>query len=142
MLFTKNSAVAQDPLGNIKMIADREEDLFYLRDESHKAFIAGTDKNSKTEIWDIGLAYVNHRDLASMAKNKTAIGINIKHNSNVNPWKTCLKGKLIRFPFHSRDHRASGILDIVHSDVCGLMRTNSLSGARYFVTDRRSQQVV
>lgn len=77
MLFTKDSAVMQDPLGNIKVIADREGDLFYLQDELHKALIAGTDMDSKTEMWHIRLARINHRDHASMTKNKTAIEINI-----------------------------------------------------------------
>lgn len=50
--------------------------------------------------------------------------------------KVCLAGKLTSSPFHTRADRFSEILGIVHTDLCGPMRTKS-KGARYFlmVTD-------
>ena len=47
----------------------------------------------------------------------------------------CLAGKQNRVSFHSSPPtRKSGILDLVHSDLCGPMKTRSLGGALYFVT--------
>ena len=37
-------------------------------------------------------------------------------------------------PFPSSDSKAKGILDIIHSDVCGAMAASSLSGYVYYVT--------
>ena len=37
-------------------------------------------------------------------------------------------------PFLSSDSEAKGILDIIHSDVCGPMATTSLSGYVYYVS--------
>jgi transposase InsO family protein len=46
----------------------------------------------------------------------------------------CIEGKQHRKPFPSDGGmRATKPLEIVHSDVCGPMRTTSLGGARYFV---------
>ena len=37
-------------------------------------------------------------------------------------------------PFPSSDNKAKEILEIVHSDVCGLMSSNSLSKYAYYVS--------
>jgi hypothetical protein len=37
-------------------------------------------------------------------------------------------------PFPSSDSKAKGILDIIHSDLCGLMTTTSLRGYVYYVS--------
>jgi transposase InsO family protein len=42
-------------------------------------------------------------------------------------------GKNIKKAFPSSDNRAHGILDLVHSDVCGPMSSPSLSGCLYYV---------
>jgi hypothetical protein len=47
---------------------------------------------------------------------------------------TCLAGKFTSLPFAIRRNRASEVLDIIHTDLCGPMRTNSFGEARYFIT--------
>jgi hypothetical protein len=47
--------------------------------------------------------------------------------------KGCMLGKNIKKAFPSSDNRARGILDLVHSDVCGPMSSPSLSGCLYYV---------
>ena len=42
--------------------------------------------------------------------------------------KGCAQGKNTRNPYPNSDNKAKGILDIVHSDICGPMQTTSLSG--------------
>lgn len=46
----------------------------------------------------------------------------------------CVEGKQSREPFNSQGNRASKLLEIVHSDVCGPMSVNSIGGARFFVS--------
>jgi hypothetical protein len=47
--------------------------------------------------------------------------------------KGCMLGKNIKKAFPSSDNIAHGILDLVHSDVCGPMPSPSLSGCLYYV---------
>jgi hypothetical protein len=47
--------------------------------------------------------------------------------------KGCMLGKNINKAFPSNDSRAQGILDLIHSDVCGPMSSPSLSGCLYYV---------
>lgn len=46
----------------------------------------------------------------------------------------CIKGKQTRASFNEPGHRANGLLDIVHSDVMGPIRTKSFSGNRFILT--------
>eukprot|EP00253_Pinus_taeda_P032870 PITA_32870 len=45
----------------------------------------------------------------------------------------CAMGKFAKSPFPSSDSRATGILDLIHSDVSGRMSHVSLSGYEYYV---------
>ena len=56
----------------------------------------------------------------------------------------CAEGKQHRCTFNtSSERRADKVLGLVHSDVCGKMGTESLSGGQYFVTfiDDKSRYV-
>ena len=48
--------------------------------------------------------------------------------------KGCAQGKNMKIMFPNSDDKAKGILDTVHSDVCGPMTTTSLSGYVYYVS--------
>ena len=43
-------------------------------------------------------------------------------------------GKNIRKPFPQSEHKPKGILNLVHSDVCGPMSVQSFSGYSYYVS--------
>ena len=47
--------------------------------------------------------------------------------------KGCAKGKNTKKTFPSSESKAKGILEIIHSDVCGPMSSSSLSGYVYYV---------
>ena len=48
--------------------------------------------------------------------------------------KGCVKGKNTKNTFSSSESKAKGILEIIHSDVCGPMSSSSLSGYVYYVS--------
>ena len=48
--------------------------------------------------------------------------------------KGCAKGKTTKKTFPSSESKSKGILEIIHSDVCGPMSSNSLSGYAYYVS--------
>jgi hypothetical protein len=41
------------------------------------------------------------------------------------------KGKNIKNPFPKRNNKAEGVLELIHSDVCGPIPSSSISGLRY-----------
>ena len=46
----------------------------------------------------------------------------------------CDLGKYTKTAFRSSDSRSVGILDLIHSDLCGPMSSVSLRGYEYYVT--------
>ena len=48
--------------------------------------------------------------------------------------KGCAKGKNTKKTFPSRKRKEKGILEIIHSDVCGPMSSSSLRGYVYYVS--------
>jgi len=62
-------------------------------------------------------------------------GMQVKKGSCDLKCEACIQGKQARQPFPSDGGtRAAKVLEIVHSDVCGPMKTTSMGGARYFLT--------
>jgi hypothetical protein len=46
----------------------------------------------------------------------------------------CAQGKNIKNPFPKRHNKEKGVLELIHSDVCGLMLSSSISGYVYYVS--------
>ena len=77
------------------------------------------------------LGHVNYKALPIVSKAVTGLlEIQIDHGL----CKGCAQGNNTKNPFPSSNNKAKGILDIVHSDVCGLMSTTSLSEYVYYVS--------
>ena len=49
-------------------------------------------------------------------------------------FESCIMGKLPKSPFSGIGERAKGILELIHSDVCGPMPVQAKSGSFYFIT--------
>jgi hypothetical protein len=49
-------------------------------------------------------------------------------------FKGCSLGKYTTTVFPSSDSRSTGVLDLIHTDVCGPMSCVSLCGRVYYVT--------
>jgi Integrase core domain len=62
-------------------------------------------------------------------------GMDIDRSENMSFCESCVKGKLYRNPFPKTGAtRAKGLLDLIHSDVCGPISPPSIGGAKYFIT--------
>jgi uncharacterized protein YigE (DUF2233 family) len=62
-------------------------------------------------------------------------GMNLKEVPLHHVCEACIEGKHQRTSFLKDEMtRASKLLELVHSNVCGPMKTTSRGGARYFVT--------
>lgn len=137
VLFTKDRATVQDSRGNTTMIAKRVNNLFYLQESFNSAYSATDAKRSQLRTWHERLGHLNVRDVSRMHDTRTVFGMKLDRDPTPFDCKTCAAGKLTQTAFPTRSSgtsRTSGALDLVHTDVCGPMRTESESGARYFVT--------
>ena len=65
---------------------------------------------------------------------KVVIGLPEIQMNNEGVCKGCAQGKNIKNPFPRSNGKAKGILDMIHSYVCGPMPTTSLAGYDYYVS--------
>ena len=82
--------------------------------------------------------------METLSKHQMVRGLDLDSKQLSEFCESCAKGKSHRLAFkHSTDKRASHPLELVHSDICGKIGTQSLSGGEYFVTfvDDRTRHV-
>ncbi|KAD4180550.1 hypothetical protein E3N88_29141 [Mikania micrantha] len=94
-----------------------------------------------TELWHKRLGHMSEKGMSLLLKRNALSGVRDVH---LKKCSHCLEGKQNRVTFKSHSpSRKERILDLVHSDVCGPMKTRSLGGCSYFVTfiDDHSRKV-
>ena len=112
------------------MIGVEEGGLYKLKGKSNQALVHST--INPCELWNKRFAHLHYRALPIMSKVVTGIPKLQANHEGV--CKGCPQGKNVKSPFPSSDNKAKGILDIVHSDMCGPMTTTSLSRYVYYVS--------
>ena len=111
---------------------NKHSSLYILQARLSKGVINAVNDELTTELWHKRLAHMSERGLAVLAKKNLLSGMNDAH---LRRCTHCLAGKQNRVSFKSSPpSRKQDILDLVHSDVCGPMKTRTLGGASYFVT--------
>ena len=116
----------------------RRGKLYYLKCEKVKdnqVYVSDARlSESKEFVWHRRLGHLNERSLNTMASKHLVYDFDY-HTSKPMPFcKSCVEGKLHRTPFKKGRRRAEKPLGLIHSDVCGPIGTQSLSGKKYFVT--------
>ena len=132
--FPREHAFIKDANGNIRLKADRVGDLFYLREGQSVASAASHTSSDNFNEWHRRLGHLNWKDMQLMRKNESALGRKYKSSDAIIPCDTCATSKLSALPFPQSEDRSPHLLGIVHTGVCGPMRTSSQGGARYFLT--------
>jgi hypothetical protein len=84
------------------------------------------------ELWHRILAHINYKALPYVSKAVTGLPkLKVDHEGVCNG---CAQGKNIKNPFPKRNSQAKGVLELIHSDVCGPMPSTSISGYVYCVS--------
>lgn len=133
VIFSKSGAIVKGENGETKLIAKRVGNLYYVCNDSEETNWASTRNNHVSiDTWHCRLGHLNEKDLTEMLKKNFVDQVNIKRK--LQPCDICIRGKMTTLPFPKKSDRKTGVLDLVHSDVWGPSRTESLGKARYFVT--------
>ncbi|KAL0329071.1 UNVERIFIED_CONTAM: Retrovirus-related Pol polyprotein from transposon TNT 1-94 [Sesamum radiatum] len=98
----------------------------------HNAF--KTKSADHSWIWHKRYRHLNFHGLKLLKEMKIVEGLP-KVQINANPCENCIIEKQHRTPFpKGKSWRASALLELIHSNICGPMRTISLGPHRYFLT--------
>lgn len=141
VIFEADSATVIDQDLTATLRADRHRNgLYYLRTTTFKDDVNPESPNetsaelSSAEIWHRKMGHLNYRDLMKCHRDGTVRGMKLEKCHEIITCTICAQGKMTKAPFPKRSERSSDILEIVHSDVCGPMRTESIGKSKYFVT--------
>lgn len=89
---------------------------------------------NKLQLWHDRLGHVSHRNLRSMKFHQCVEGLEFDEDERGEFCDACATGKQSREPRNKfPGQRATERLELVHTDVCGPMPTESPQGKRYFL---------
>jgi hypothetical protein len=131
--FDKDGCKVNNAQGVVVAEAQKDKNLYLLNVKAHK------DTTHIANSFDEGVMFWHQRldnlNMASLKEfNAMVDGMNLKKKPLHHICEACIKGKhqITTFP-KDEATRVSQLLEIVHTDVCGPMRTTSHGGARYFL---------
>ncbi|MCR4790616.1 MAG: DDE-type integrase/transposase/recombinase, partial [Treponemataceae bacterium] len=100
-------------------------------------FHIGKDNKRKREninntlLWHYRLGHISETRLHKLYKDKFFDPYDFE---SLGTCESCLMGKMTKSPFSGHGERASELLELVHTDVCGPMSTQARDGYSYFIT--------
>nr|GEV15105.1 hypothetical protein [Tanacetum cinerariifolium] len=84
-----------------------------------------------TYLWHFHLAHISKKRIKKLQHEGFLKSTN---DESFDHCVSCLSGKMNRKSFPHRLERVTGLLGIIHTHVCGLLRHGSRHGASYFIT--------
>ncbi|XP_042518445.1 uncharacterized protein LOC122092169 [Macadamia integrifolia] len=133
VLFTKEGYVIKK-IKNGKIVAQRTRttgNLYTLLEANEDRCMMG--QEDECWLWHRRIGHISFKNLAKLSKKKAVRDLpKIKSPTN-HICAPCQKGKQTRATYKSKKHYSSKLLDLIHTDLCGPMRTEAIGGERYFI---------
>lgn len=109
----------------ILLKAQNRNGLYIFENEINNCFVSQPIR-AQMEKWHNRFGHLNYTSLQRMAKNGMVLSLdaNMSFDIKEHVCETCARS----------ENRSAGILDLVHTDICGPMNKPSIGGARYFAT--------
>ncbi|KAL0352343.1 UNVERIFIED_CONTAM: Retrovirus-related Pol polyprotein from transposon TNT 1-94 [Sesamum calycinum] len=84
-----------------------------------------------SQIWHARLGHISQDRMKRLVDSKS---LEIDNLDNLPACESCLKRKMSKKPFVGQSKLANGLLDLIHTDVCGPLNTQARGGFSYFIT--------
>ena len=85
---------------------------------------------NQAQLWHLRLGHINLDRIRRLIRYGYVNPLDV----NALPvCESCLKGKMTMRPFKAKVHKAKEVLDLVHTDFCGPIRTSARGGYEYFI---------
>ncbi|GBN19276.1 Copia protein [Araneus ventricosus] len=137
--FNKNKCVVmKDKTVYLEAISNNNslyEVIMHEDKVSNHNFAYNCNNHNCLYLWHKRLGHRNINSIKQLVKENLADGIQLDNCQHIGNCIHCIKNKLSEFPYPKEaKYRATHPLDLVHSDLCGPMPTQSVSGKCYFLT--------
>jgi hypothetical protein len=123
--------------GKVVMQAKGVKGLWFV-EEAERDYSFLTKEKETAKLWHRRFGHARFENLAKLAEGKLAVGVTVgagefrMEKSEV--YEPCILAKQTRQPFPNGESESSGVLKLVHMDVCGPMEKRSMGGSRFFAT--------
>ena len=94
--------------------------------------LAHSSSSELCELWHRRMAHLHHPALRLLRSMVTGLPEFSTEQEDV--CRGCASGRYTKTAFPSNDTRAAGVLDLIHSDICGPMSSRSLIGFEYYIS--------
>ncbi|GKA99274.1 retrotransposon protein, putative, ty1-copia subclass, partial [Tanacetum coccineum] len=95
--------------------------------------VGSSNELDKSKLWHSHLGHVNKKRIAQLQKDEMLESFDFKSDDVC---ECCLLGKMTKSPFIGSCERGEGLLDLVHTDVCGPFQSATKHGKCYYVSKR------
>ena len=134
--FSEMKCEIRDSKSKLVATGHRDGSLYYLDHGGpiHKA-CSSSNHSTKETNWHHRFGHLGFTGMQALSKDKMVTGLDFDWKKKSSFCESCVEGKIHRLPFQrSHAKRTDNALELVHSDVCGKIGTQSLGGGEYFVT--------
>ncbi|KAK8680980.1 hypothetical protein V6N13_053388 [Hibiscus sabdariffa] len=111
---------------NVLYILNQENMIYNINTKKSK-----TNDSNQTYLWHCRLGHISERRISKLHKDGLLDPFVFEQ---FDVCESCLLGKMTKAPFSGKGERASDLLGLIHSDVCGPMNTQARGGFQYFIT--------
>ncbi|KAL0367129.1 UNVERIFIED_CONTAM: Retrovirus-related Pol polyprotein from transposon TNT 1-94 [Sesamum radiatum] len=89
------------------------------------------DNQENAQMWHARLGHISQDRIKRLVDSKS---LEVDDLDHIPACESCLKGKMTKKPIVGQSTLASGLLDLINSDVCGPLNTQARCGFSYFIT--------
>ena len=89
------------------------------------------DNSNPTYLWHCRLGHIGEKRIERLHKDGLLDSFDFE---SIETCESCLHGKMTKTPFVGQSERASELLGLIHTDVCGPMNSVARGGFQYFIT--------
>ena len=93
--------------------------------------VGSSSELDKSKLWHSRLGHINKKRIAQLQNDGVLESFDLILDDIC---ESCLLGKMTKSPFIGSCERGEGLLDLVHTDVCGPFRSATKDGKCYYVT--------
>ena len=86
---------------------------------------------NQTFIWHCRLGHINEKRISKLHQDGLLNSFDFESYETCD---SCLLGKMTKAPFTGKGERATDLLALIHTDVCGPLSTHARGGYQYFIT--------
>ena len=128
-IYMSNIFYGHAPLVNGLFLLNLERDETHIHNIEAKR--CKVDSDNTTYLWHCRLGHIGVKRMKKLHSDGLLESLDFESFDTCEP---CLMGKMIKTPFSGMMERATDLLEIIHTDVCGPMSVSTRGGYRYFLT--------